>query len=157
MDVLSFFLEEFGKIMTKDAIFISLLSGLTIMRFFFMKNTRKAFSFVELIVVLAILALIWVVWFTMYNSSNEKSNNSKVVSGAKTLKNAFTSYKEVNKSLPSPNWNNNYFKADSTYAHSGSLDAFWVYGSVTQDTLSKKYLDNLPLDPISNHYYSIKA
>jgi type II secretory pathway pseudopilin PulG len=119
-----------------------------------MKNTKKAFSFVELIIVLAILALIWVVGFTMYNNTNEKTNNSKVVSWAKTLKNAFINYFQDNSKLPQPDWNNNYFKADSSYAHSGSQDAFWVYWSVTEKTLPKKYLDNLPLDPISNHYYS---
>jgi hypothetical protein len=29
-----------------------------------------------------------------------------------------------------------------------------VYGSITEDTIAKKYLDILPLDPRTNSYYS---
>ena len=71
-----------------------------------------------------------------------------------TLKNALIAYKQTENKLPKPSWNNNYFAVDSTYSHSTSTGAFWVYGSVTEDTIPKKYIDNIPLDPISNHYYS---
>ncbi len=52
-------------------------------------------------------------------------------------------------------WGNiNFFKTDWTYAHSTEDGIFWVYGSITEDTLPKRYLDVLPLDPRTNNYYS---
>ena len=119
-----------------------------------MIKNKKAFSFVELIVVLAILLLLWVLWVSLYSSSNDKTNNSKVISWAKTLKNALSNYLQDNKILPLPDWNKNYFKIDSSYAHYDDDNTFWVYGSITEKTLPKKYIDILPLDPVSNHYYS---
>jgi hypothetical protein len=52
-----------------------------------------------------------------------------------------------------PDWNTNYFNIDTSYSHSSS-GAFWIYWSITEDTLPKKYLDVLPLDPRTNSYYA---
>ncbi len=119
-----------------------------------MKKTKKAFSFVELVIVLAILIVLGVIWMSMISSNKQKSNNSKLEFGIKTIKNSIISYKQQNKVLPTPSWNRNYFKPDSSYSHSSSTGSFWVYWSVTEDTLPKMFMDLVPLDPVSNHYYS---
>ena len=119
-----------------------------------MINNKKAFSFVELIISISIVVLLSVIAYTAYNSNNQKTNNSKTLASITTIKNALSNYLEEKSSLPDPNWNKNYFKQDSSYAHHTWDNAFWVYGSVTQKTLPKKYLDTTPLDPVSNHYFS---
>ncbi len=119
-----------------------------------MNSNKKAFTFVELIITLWIIVLLWVIAVTTLNKSNENVNNTKIESDTITLKNALIAYKQTENKLPKPSWNNNYFAVDSTYSHSTSTGAFWVYGSVTEDTIPKKYIDAIPLDPISNHYYS---
>ncbi len=82
-------------------------------------------------------------------------NNTKVVSDTETINNALESYSQENATLPMPWGNTNFFKKDTSYAHSYTwTTTFWVYGSLTEETLAKKYLDVLPLDPRTNSYYS---
>ena len=119
-----------------------------------MINTKKAFTLVELLISLAILMIISTTIIITLNWHTQNANNAKIEAGSTTLKNAFLNYLQENSILPQPDWNNNYFKIDSWYAHSGSSDAYWVYGSVTETTLPKKYIDIIPLDPVSNNYYA---
>ncbi len=119
-----------------------------------MINTKKAFSFIELLIVLSIIVILAVIWMNMFDDNKRKASNAKIETGVETIKNSLFVYMEENKKLPNPGWNNNYFEVDSSYSYSWSSQSFWVYGSFTQDSLSKKYLDTLPLDPISNHYFS---
>lgn len=116
---------------------------------------KKAFSFVEIIIAVSIIALLTLIWFSYMNSSKDKTDNAKVVSDIATLNNALLSYSQDNGKLPMPGWNENFFKVNTDYAHSYSWsETFWVYGSVTKNTIPKKYLDILPLDPRTNSYYS---
>ena len=119
-----------------------------------MRYTKKAFSFIELLIVLSIIVILAVIWMNMFDDNKRKASNTKIETGVETIKNSLFAYMEENKKLPNPGWNNNYFEVDSSYSYSWSSQSFWVYGSFTQGTLSKKYLDTLPLDPISNHYFS---
>jgi len=50
-------------------------------------------------------------------------------------------------------WNNNYFKVDTSYGHSGDTDNFWVYWAITSDIIPAKYLNYLPIDPKTNSNY----
>ncbi len=118
-------------------------------------NNKKAFSFVEIIITISIIALLSVIGFSAQNSYNEKMNNSKIISDINTINNALESFLQETQSLPMPWGNNNFFTNDTTYAHwLTSTGVFWVYGKITEDTIPKKYLDILPLDPRTNSYYS---
>lgn len=116
---------------------------------------KKWFSLIEIIITVSIITLLAVIWISSKSWYDEKVNNSKIVSDTKTINNAFTSYIQENSTLPMPGWNTNFFTKDTTYSHSyEDSETFWVYGSITEKTLPKKYLDNLPLDPRTNSYYS---
>ncbi len=119
-----------------------------------MHLNKKAFSFVELIIVISIIALLSVIAFTVFNSNSHKANNTKIEADIMTLTNAFLSYNQETQTFPEPDWNLNFFKWDSRFGHSWDLNNFWVFGSVTQNTLPKRYLNTLPLDPVTNHFYS---
>ena len=69
-----------------------------------MKN-KKAFSFVELIIVLSIIALLAIVVTKLSMDSQDKTTNAKVKSDITTLKNALLSAGEQEKKLPLPDWN----------------------------------------------------
>lgn len=118
-----------------------------------MKNKKQAFSFVEIIIVISILTLLTIIWVSSKMSYDEKVNNSKIIADIQTINNALESYNQETSKLPMPEWNTNFFKADSSYAHSYD-QAFWVYGNLTENTLSKKYIETTPLDPRTNSYYS---
>ena len=119
------------------------------------KYSKKAFSFVELIITLAIIVLLATVWLVWNKNYKDKVDNTKSVSDIETIKNALVSYSQEKKELPLPKWNNNFFKEDSSYAHSYTWsDTYWVHGFITEDTLPKKYLNVLPLDPKTSQYYA---
>ena len=115
---------------------------------------KKAFSFVEIIVTISIVILLAVIGLNISSTSNDNVKNAKVSSDTTTLKNSLLAYWSENKTLPLPSWNNNYFKRDSMYAHSGSSDVFGVHGYITDTTIPKKYINYLPLDPRTNQFYA---
>lgn len=118
-------------------------------------HTKKAFSFVEIIITVSIIALLAVIWISSKKWYDDNMNNTKVVSDVETINNALTSFWEETKTLPMPGGNINFFGIDTSYKHSyDDPSTFWVYGSLTEDTLAKKYLDVLPLDPRTHSYYS---
>jgi len=112
------------------------------------------FSFVELIVVISIIALITIIWVSINTNYTEKSKNTKITWDIETIKNALESYKNDTNSLPLPSWNLKYYDDSANYVHFDEPTAFWVYGNISQNTLPKKYLDNLPLDPRTNQFYA---
>lgn len=120
-----------------------------------MEYKKYAFSLVEIIIALAIIVLLAVIWMSANQGYKDKTDNTKIVSDIETINNSLESYAQENSSLPMPWGNTNFFKIDTSYSHSyEDSDTFWVYGSITEDTLPKKYLDVLPLDPRTNSYYS---
>ena len=120
-----------------------------------MNNTNKWFSIIEIIITISIIALLTVIWISSKKWYDENVSNTKIVSDTKTISNALSEYIQENTSLPMPGWNVNFFWVDTSYMHSYKDPAtFWVYGSITEKTIPKKYLDNLPLDPRTNSYYS---
>jgi len=118
-----------------------------------MKQTKKAFSFVEIIIVVSIIALLAVVWMSYQWAQNQNTKNTKAIWDLGTLNNSLLSYMEVEKTLPLPKWNKNYYTKETEYSHD-EIWAYWVHGFVTQDLLPNKYLNYLPLDPRTNQYYA---
>jgi prepilin-type N-terminal cleavage/methylation domain-containing protein len=117
-----------------------------------MKN-KKAFSLIELIIVISIISLLGVVGMSYQWAQNQKVKNTRTIWDLGTLNNSILSYMEEKNTLPNPKWNKNYFLSGSEYAH-GSGSAFWVHWFVTESLLPKKYLNYLPLDPRTNQYYA---
>lgn len=118
-------------------------------------NNKKAFSIVEIIIAISIITLLAVIWTASMKWYDETKTNTKVLADTTTINNALESYSQVNSILPIPGWNINFYWIDTTYTHSyEDLDTYWVYGALTENTLAKKYLDVLPLDPRTNSYYS---
>ena len=120
-----------------------------------MKSNKRAFSFVEIIITLSIIVLLAVIWLNANNNYQERTVNAKIVSDIETINNALTQYANENNSLPIPGGNNNFFKADASYAHSyDDNETFWVHGFITENTIPKKYLQVVPIDPATNQYYA---
>lgn len=116
---------------------------------------KKWFSIVEIIISVSIIILLWLIWYNSKKWYEENVSNTKVVTDTKTIYSALQDYLQENDDLPIPGWNTNFFAVDTSYVHNyDDTDTFWVYGSLTEKTLPKKYLDVLPLDPRTNSYYS---
>lgn len=119
-----------------------------------MKNLIfKAFSLVELLVVITILAIIWVVSVSINDWYKEKTYNTKVVTDLATIENSLIRYKQEKSYIPSPEGNLKYFTKDWLYAHD-ETDAFGYHWYITEKTIPKRYISVLPRDPRSNHYYA---
>lgn len=114
---------------------------------------RKAFSLVEIVIVVTIIALLSIVGFTYNNSRISKSHNAKVAADIATINTSLLAYEAAEAEALEPLWNTNYFSKNGTYVHTGS-EAYGAYGHFTEDSLAKKYLDIIPLDPRTNQYYS---
>ncbi|MDQ7009622.1 MAG: FecR domain-containing protein, partial [Candidatus Gracilibacteria bacterium] len=115
-------------------------------------QNKKAFTLVEIIIVLSIIMLLGVVAISYQGASNQKSQNTRIIGDVGTLENSILSYLEEKKSLPEPKGNKNYYNSGSEYSH--ETDIFGVHGFATQNLLPKKYLNYLPLDPRTNQYYA---
>ena len=119
------------------------------------KQSKKAFSFVELIITISIIVLLATIWFSSNKNYNEKVDNAKSVSDIHIITNSLEQYLQERKTLPLPKWNKSSYKEDWSYTHSyDSPDTFWVYGSITEKTLPKRYLNIPILDSRTNQYYS---
>lgn len=118
-------------------------------------KNKHAFSFVELIISITIIVLLSVIWYSYNSTVVSNKDNTKVQADLETIKNSLELYSQDEKVLPMPEWNNNFFKIDMDYAHSyEDSETFWVYWSFTENTLAKRYLDIVPLDPRTNSYYA---
>ena len=115
----------------------------------------RAFTFVELIITLSILALLSVIWYTAVGNKQENTLNTKVTSEVETLKNALLLAKQETSQLPMPDGNNNFYSIDTSYSHDyDNENTYGVHGFITQNTLAKKYIDVIPVDPRTNSYFA---
>ena len=121
-----------------------------------MKNIQlKGFSFIEILMVITILALISVVAYTSFGVRQNNAINSKIQSEVISLWNALLLAKQENKILPQPQWNRNFFAEDTSYVHDfEDSETFWVHGFITHNTLAKKYIDIVPVDPRTGSFYA---
>ena len=120
-----------------------------------MQNNKRAFSFVEIIITISIIVLLAVVWLSINQGQSNKTDNTKIRTDIQTINNVLESYSQENSTLPTPWGNTNYFTNDWSYLHDiDSEDSFWIYGSFTDKTIPKRYLNITPIDPKTNSYYS---
>lgn len=120
-------------------------------------ENKKAFSFVELIIVLTIIFLIGTVFIKISSDSKEKTDNAKIVTDLNSISNSLSAYYQKNNNLPLPDGNKNYYKEKWNYSHEKFDDsknpAFWVYWVVPETEL-KEFLSEIPRDPRTNQFYS---
>ncbi len=114
---------------------------------------KKAFSLIEIIIVISIVVLLSVVWVSINSQFKEKSESTKISTDIETIKSSLIQYKQENKILPLPGGNINFFTSVGLYSHD-ETNAFWVYGSITEMVIPKKYMSFTPLDPRINQYYA---
>ena len=108
---------------------------------------KKAFTFVELIIVVTIIAILWTIWMVSYTSYLSDSRDSKRISDFWLIKSALKSYFLKRWSYSTP-WNNVEIQ------YSWSLVAYqW---KLDKNVLLSD-LDSLPSDPKNklNYFYSI--
>jgi len=103
---------------------------------------------------MAIIILLWTIATTLNTNLKTKTLNGRTLADLETLENSFETYLQENNSLPTPQWNTNWFKADTSYTEKNDSQAYWVYGQVTSKTLPNKYLNFLPLDQFTGAFYS---
>ncbi len=115
---------------------------------------KKAFSLVEMIIVIAIIILLSVIATSINSNLKTKTLNTRTIADIETLNNALTSYGQENADLPEPKWNTNWFKQDTSYAEKTDSDVFGVYGQITADTLPSRYLNIVPLDQFTWAFYA---
>lgn len=116
---------------------------------------KKAFSMIEILISVSIIIILAIVATTTSNNLKNNSNNSKVIADLNTIENALVSFKMETNNIAMPGGNNNNFDKDWVYNHSfTSTGTYWVYGKFTENTLEKRFLDIVPLDPRTNQYYS---
>ncbi len=116
---------------------------------------KKAFSFIELIIVVSILSLLGIIAYSANNTVKQNTINTRITADLDTIKNSLVSYKADNEVLPVPSGNLNNFKADSSYSHEGIDEgAFWTFGKITEETLPKKYFSGNLIDSRTKSYYS---
>lgn len=120
-----------------------------------MQKKLKAFSLVEIIITISIITVLVIMWVSSKQWYEQNNSNAKIISDLQSINNALESYLQEYNSLPQPDWNTNFYKSDTTYAHSYTdTETFWVYGSITENTIPNKYIVNTPIDPNTNSYYS---
>jgi type II secretory pathway pseudopilin PulG len=118
-----------------------------------MKLQKQAFSFIELLITVSIIVLLTIIWLSVNTSYTIKANNSRITADLDTAYNALVTHSQTEWNLPLPGGNKNYFTSTGSYTHSWTdTSTYWVYGSLTEHTLSKKYLDSIPKDNNTNNY-----
>lgn len=119
-----------------------------------MKTTKKWFSFIEIIITIWIILIIWVIATTSYSHMLEKTYDWKVTSDLINIKNSIETYYKEYQELPLPNWNQKYYNISWWYEHNyEDEETYWVSWYITENTIEKKYMNYLPLDPRTNQYY----
>lgn len=111
------------------------------------RNIKKAFTFVELIVVITILTILWTIWFTSYIDSIWDSRDSQRKADILKLSSWLAIYEQKNWQYPYP-WN--YFEI----TYSGSVVAYqWYF----DNNVHISTFDNNPKDPKTKWAYIIST
>jgi len=112
-----------------------------------MKKQKKAFTLVELVIVIAIMGILWSIWIVSYTSSLSDTRDSKRIADFGLIKSALKSYHQKRGSYPNPG-------SPFEIQYSGTGVAFqWKL----DNTVTLSTLENLPSDPKNklNYTYSI--
>ncbi len=108
-----------------------------------MKIQKKAFSFVELIVVITIITILSAIWFMNYSSNISDTRNSARVANLTNIKSSLNSQKQ-DKAL--------YPLASDYFNISNSWTIVAKQGFINSETLVTE-MDNIPNDPYKNNDY----
>jgi len=128
-------------------------------------NFKKAFTLVELLVVVVILAILSGAAYVGIQRSQMRVMNEKVVGDLIAIENALEQFKEDHNGQY-PNFNNNIdfelnlgedknincFNADTSYAHDCTSAAF-IQTQVDNKLMTKRYLQEVPTDPRTGARY----
>lgn len=117
------------------------------MKIYNLFKLNKAFTLVELIVVITILAILWTIAFISFQWYSKTSRDSVRISDMNNIEKAMELfYLDVNK-YPEPSHFNGI-----TYSWSIVLWYQWLFWDQTKNNL--RYLDKLPVDPLSQKEYT---
>lgn len=117
------------------------------MKIYNLFKLNKAFTLVELIVVITILAILWTIAFISFQWYSKTSRDSVRISDMNNIEKAMELfYLDVNK-YPEPSHSNGI-----TYSWSIVLWYQWLFWDQTKNNL--RYLDKLPVDPLSQKEYT---
>ncbi len=117
------------------------------------KHKKKAFSLVELMVTITILAILWTIWVSINSGYRDKTANTKVSVDLSTIENSFRRYNQEIWTFPSPSGNLKYFTSEWNYAHDEN-EAYWVHWYLTENTIPKRFINVMPIDPKTWNYYA---
>ncbi|MBN2087894.1 FecR domain-containing protein [Candidatus Peregrinibacteria bacterium] len=121
------------------------------------KTSKKAFSLVELLVVVVIIAVLSGVAYVGIQRAKVKTMNDKVLDDVVAIANALEQYNRDHfGEYPVPeldgNMNINCYYADATYAHDCDSAAF-RQGMIDNNLLTRRYMPEVPTDPRTGSRY----
>lgn len=108
-----------------------------------MKTTNRAFTLVELIVVITILAVLSTIWFVSFQWYVESAQDSKIVTDTRSIDRALSYYLLRNEILPPPTDPVEVQAGGQTYVYQWYMwknpaSMIWVHGNI-QDPKGKSY------------------
>ncbi len=104
---------------------------------------NKAFTIVELLVVISILVILWTVWFVSYTNYIITSRDATRISQIQMINQAFKSF--INKRPPLP---------DNMVTIYASWVIVWYQWYVWEKVLSNLWITEWWKDPLDNNYYT---
>jgi prepilin-type N-terminal cleavage/methylation domain-containing protein len=120
----------------------------------------KAFSLVELLIVIVIIGILSVVSFVAIEGVKKRAMNERMTDDLVAIANSLEDYKrdhQMSYPLPDPGSNQNVlcYYADATYAHGCATTdgAVFRQGMIDNTLLSKRYLRAVPTDPRTGSRY----
>jgi len=118
------------------------------------RPSEKAFTLVEIIVVVSIVALLMTFGFSSYTSAQRRARDTKRVADMNEFINAINTFQLEERRGP----NEDDFCESSIGNSGGSCpvsppQSRWVRGGVWNDLVGGGYLSELPTDPLNNSEY----
>ncbi len=118
-----------------------------------LRVSTRAFSLVELLVVISIIATLSIVAYVGFGEYSTSEKNSKRTADITALGGAVNTYVLEKKTLPEPTANRGYFDENGGYRHSNS-GAYGVSSFLSEDILGTYALASHPRDPDTQSYYA---
>ncbi len=109
----------------------------------FILNRKKAFTFVELMIVITILAILAAIWFANYSSNIWDTRNTTRISALNHLKSSLKSYMQDKAIYPLP-WD--FFSLTNSWK---LVAKQWFIN----EQVSLSNIDTIPKDPYKDDYY----
>ena len=112
-------------------------------------QNKKAFTLVELIVVITILAILWTIAFISLQWFSRDARNSSRISDIKSIEKMFSFYELRESSYPEPsNYENITFSWVLMWKQ-------WTYGESTRKIIWSQWnISNVPVDPLTWNEYT---